>query len=207
MSKKRSLKTAAAVMAVFVALAVGVTGAAGQTPAPATPPFNGTVPVIVGVSAQLPPGPVQPLRTTVSWTGVGDLSASYEIERSATNSTGTRDFQRLATVPGNAPAARGLFSYTEPDRSFALVVCYRVRAVRGTLASAYSAEYCLATPPRDGPGIEPAPSAPSAPVAGNSLPVRNGREWVASLGLILFGIALAALGVRSAPIAERRRRR
>lgn len=174
------------------------TAPASATPTPALPPFTQSVPVIVEVSAQLPPGRLQPLRMTVWWTGVIDQSVSYEVERSATESTATRDFQRLATVPGNAPAANGLFSYTEPERSFALEVCYRVRAVRGSLSSAYSAEYCLPTPPRSGPGV-----APSAPVTGSGLlrPTRN------ALPLGLVGIALMLPFIALVVAAKRRRLR
>ena len=103
------------------------------TPTPNTPPIKPTLPVIVDVTGSLGPGPITSVKPEVFWKGVGDTSVNYELERSGTDNAATRDFQRLATIPGNAPGASGLYSYFDANPSFALEVCYRVRVVSGSL--------------------------------------------------------------------------
>jgi hypothetical protein len=165
--------------------------------APEPPDRPTATPLIVGTSGVLPPGPVTPIRTRITW--LGDPSdVGYEIERSATQSETARDFGLLATVPASERGADGFFSYTETAEQnqmrLGAFVCYRVRAAFGGAASAYSQERCLLAPVRDG-GAGPFP-----PVTGSARAASNGgipRVAFIAVVLVVFGGLSLAAGLRA----------
>jgi hypothetical protein len=88
--------------------------------------------------------PTGPVRQYVIWNGIPDVTASYELERSLTQDTATRDYQSLAVVPASQRLADGTFEYDAgtglPNAAY---ICYRVRAVVGETPGPYSTETCI----------------------------------------------------------------
>jgi len=163
--------------------------------APEPPDGPMTPPVIVEMVGILPPGPVSPIRTRITW--LGELSdRSYELERSSPQNLTDRDFKLLATIPASERGADGFFSYTltAEQLSFGAFVCYRVRAVSGGAAGVYSPERCSPAPVSDfGPG-------PFPPVAGSARAAADGgipRETFIAVALVAMGVALMIAGRRS----------
>lgn len=104
-----------------------------------------------------PTGPVGPLIPRVSWSAVPG-AVSYELELSATEPEASRDFKRISVVP--ALPTDGGFVRHVTERSFALLVCYRVRAVGAAgVVGPFSEAFCLPVPPHTRVRL-PTPNAP-----------------------------------------------
>ncbi len=160
------------------------------------------------------PGPATPVRLLVIWNGISDVNASYQLERSLTEDTSSRNFRPHATVAPSARLANGTFEYDDgpAGRIGGRFICYRVRAVVLAAPGPYSTETCIGPIPSTGPGVDASPTAavppPASPTprppdtgaraAPESDGVGSNVLWVAGL--------LSAAGTLTAASFVRRRR-
>lgn len=209
-----------AILSAVCARFVVVVSALAQSPTVApSPTATGTAPPSIPAPTRLRTEgrmlanpPTEPLRQFVIWNGIADVNASYELERSLSQNTASRNFQPLATVAAGARSATGTFEYDAgPGFPNARVICYRVRAVVAGTPGPFSAETCIGPIPSTGPGVDTSPT-PTVPVATSPTPrppdtgarpvpetdSGGSRMWLA-------GLLFAAGAVTAAPFALRKR--
>ena len=153
------------------------------TPAPTVPALG--APTNLSVDFFFGPILTEPLQPRVSWLAVPG-AIEYQLELSATDTAGSRDFKLINLVPA-APTDTGYVRY-QSSRSFARQQCYRVRAIgAGGVVGPYSEAFCLplALAPTSRPGATPLPpSVGSGPASDD-----GGSQVVAILAVALLALS------------------